>query len=292
MKPLLLKTLLATAIFISQSATAAPTAKEIIQSMLDRDDGTSSYTQSQLMSCRFKVTAGKYKCISKPRVKQFEGLNKDIGDNLKDSRGLNLIIKPASEKGMAFLQNDYDDDNKDSEQWMYLPAMKKLKRIISETDDGAKTGSLFGSELSYEDIEKRHINDYNYEIIKEATYSKRPVWVMKSTPTPTQAKKTSYSYTKSWVDKDRLLGLKVELYDRQGQLKKTLLQQRVEQVSGIWVAKQMLIINHANQRMSMMRTSKIALNIDIPEALLGTRVLNDASYRETQLKPIRAKATK
>ncbi len=290
MKKLLINTLIAGAIFISQSVSATPTAKEIMQKVLDRDDGKTSYSQSQLMSCRFKVKDGKYKCISKPRVKQFEGLNKDIGDNLKDSRGLNIIIKPASEKGMAFLQNDYDDNAKDSQQWMYLPAMRKLKRIISETDDGAKTGSLFGSELSYEDIEKRHINDYTYELLKESTQSKRPVWVIKSTPTPQQATKTSYSYTKNWVDKDRLLVLKIEMYDRQGKLKKTLLNQRVQKVDGIWVAKQLLILNHANQRMSMMRTTKMALNIDVPDALLGTRMLNDASFRESQLKPIRAMA--
>ena len=287
MKHTLIKTLLLSVMLLSPSVYAAPSAKEIVKNMLDRDDGKTRYSQSLLMSCRFKIKGGKYKCVSKPRVKQFEGLSKDIGANLKDTRGLNLIVKPASEKGMAFLQNDYDDDAKDSEQWMYLPAMRKLKRIISETDDGAKTGSLFGSELSYEDIEKRHINDYNYELLEQSTLNKRPVWLIKSTPTAKQAKKTSYAYTKTWVDKERLLALKIELYDRQGKLKKTLLNQHVKKVDGIWVAKQMLILNHANQRMSLMRTKKLALNINVPEALLGTRMLNDANFRESQLKPIR-----
>ncbi len=52
----------------------------------------------------------------------------------------------------------------------------------------------------------------------------------------------------------------------------------------------MMVINHANQRMSLMLTSKIVLNIDVPDALLGTRALNDSSYRETQLRPIREAA--
>ncbi len=288
--PFLLSFLLAFS--VNTALASNPSARDIVQSMLDREDGHSQYTLSQLMSCRFKQKKGRFKCVSKPRVKLFEGLSKDVGKNLEDSRSLSIIIKPAAEKGLAFLQNDYDDTSKDSEQWMYLPSMKKLKRIISETDDGAKTGSLFGSEISYEDIEKRHLDDYQYQLLGEQNYHKRPVWLIKSTPTAKQAKKTSYSYTKSWIDKEKLLPLKIEMYDRQGRLKKTMLQQKIQNIDGINVARQILIIHHANQRMSMMRISKIALNIDIPDDLLGIRALNDANYRENQLKPIRHKAHK
>lgn len=277
---------------VSSLANASMTAKDIAKLMLDRDDGRSNYTQSQLMSCRFKLSKGRYKCITKPRVKKFEGVSKDVGQNNKDTKSLNLIIKPAAEKGMAFLQNDYDDESKDSEQWMYLPAMKKLKRIISETDDGAKTGSLFGSEISYEDIEKRHLNDYSYELLSEEKYQKQSVWVIKSVPTAEQAKKTSYSSTKSWVDKDKLLPLKIEMYDRQNKLKKVLLQQAIKKVAGVWVSKQMMMINYSNQRMSMLQINKMAMNVDIADGLLGTRALNDANYRDKTLTPLRNAAKK
>ncbi|MCW8888742.1 MAG: outer membrane lipoprotein-sorting protein [Gammaproteobacteria bacterium] len=293
MKPLIrvITGLVSGLVFIWSPVTGAElSAYEIVQKMLDRDDGRSSYSQNQLMSCRYKLTNGRYKCSSKPRVKLSEGISKDTGENAKDTINLNLIIKPASEKGMTFLQHDYDAEEKDSEQWMYLPAMKKLKRIVSETDDGPKTGTLFGSEIAYEDIEKRHINDATYELLGEETFNKRKVWKIKSTPTPKQARKSSYAYTLSWVDQERFMASKFELYDRQGKLKKTFLEQKVENHNGIWVARQMMVINHSNQRMSLMRISRIELNIDVPDALLGTRALNDASYRETQLRPIREKA--
>ena len=86
------------------------------------------------------------------------------------------------------------------------------------------------------------------------------------------------------------MAIKFELYDRQGKLKKSFLQQKIENHNGIWVARQMMVINHSNQRMSLMQISKIVLNIDIPDALLGTRALNDASYRESRLRPIREMA--
>ena len=266
------------------------TARDIIQKMLERDDGRSNYTQNKLISCRYRLTNKRYKCSSRPRIKISEGISKDTGDSARDTIALNLIIKPASEKGMAFLQHDFDAQSKDSEQWMYLPAMKKLKRIISETDDGPKTGTLFGSEIAYEDIEKRHINDATYELLGEEIVNKRKVWKIKSTPTAEQALKSSYAYTISWIDQEYLMATKFELYDRQGKLKKTFLQQKLENHNGIWVARQMMVINHANRRMSLMQTSKIVLNIDIPDALLGTRALNDAGYREAQLRPIRKMA--
>ena len=262
-------------------------ARDIVQQMLNRDDGRSSYTQNKLMSCRYKLTKGHYKCASKPRVKISEGIGKDTGESDKDTITLSLIIKPATEKGMAFLQHDFDSESKDSEQWMYLPAMKKLKRIVSETDDGPKTGTLFGSEISYEDIEKHHINDATYELLGEESMNRQKVWKIKSTPTAVQAQKSSYAYTISWIDQERFIPIKFELYNRQGILKKTFLNQKVENHDGIWIARQMMVVNHINQRMSLMQISKIVLNIDIPDALLGTRALNDASYRESQLRPIR-----
>lgn len=284
----LLSLIIATALVYSGNTAAANlSAEEIVQKMIDRNDGHSSYSQNKLMSCRYKLAKGRYKCSTKPRIKMTEGISKDTGKASKDTIALNLIIKPASEKGMAFLQHDFDDEAKDTEQWMYLPAMKKLKRIISETDDGPKTGTLFGSEIAYEDIEKRHINDATYELLSEERYNKRKVWKIKSTPTAEQARKSSYAYTISWIDQERFMASKFELYDRQGQLKKTFLQQKVNRQDGIWVARQMMVINHSNQRMSLMQISKIVLNIDVPDALLGQRALNDSSYRETQLRPIR-----
>ncbi|MDQ7075591.1 MAG: outer membrane lipoprotein-sorting protein [Gammaproteobacteria bacterium] len=267
---------------------AAPSARQIMQHSLDLDDGSSRYSQARMMSCAFVIKKGKRKCRSKPRLKLTESLGKDVGAEGKDSLSLSLILKPSSEKGMAFLQKDYDDTDKDSEQWMYLPAMKKLKRIVSETDDGPKTGTLFGSELAYEDIEKHHINDSSYKLLeKNLSYGKRTVWKIKATPTEKFAPKTSYGHSVVWIDQQHYLPLKIELYNRQGKLAKTLLQQKIQQINGIWIAKRMQIINHSNQRMSLMVTDKLALNVDVPDGLLESRALKDSNYRETQMKALR-----
>jgi len=276
------------ALTLTLPAQAAPDAREIMQQSLDLDDGSSRYSQARLMSCAFVIKNGKRKCRSKPRIKLTEGLSKDLGENGKDSITLSLILKPSNEKGLAFLQKDYDDTEKDSEQWMYLPAMKKLKRIVSETDDGPKTGTLFGSELAYEDIEKRHLDDSSYELLEETlSYGKRTVWKIKATPTEKYAPKTSYGHSVLWIDQQTHLPLKIELYNRQGKRAKTILQQKIQQIDGLWIAKRMQIINHVNQRMSLMLTDKLALNIEIADGLLESRALNDSNYRESQMAPLR-----
>ncbi len=290
-RSLFLKVLFISLSILSLNVNAQMSARDVVQKMLDIDDGMSQYSQSVLMSCAFSVVKGQRKCRAKPRTKVSESLRKDVGKSLEDTINLNLILKPSSEKGMAFLQKDYDDESKDSEQWMYMPALKKLKRIVSETDDGPKTGTLFGSEIAYEDIEKRHINDSTYEMIDaNASYGEHQTWQIKSTPTASYAPKTSYSYSIMWVDKGNYLPHRVDLYNRQNNLAKTIFQQRMEKVDGIWVSKQMMIINHSNQRMSMMQIKKIAINIDVDDDLLGIRALDDSNYRESKMKSIRSKA--
>jgi Fe-S cluster biosynthesis and repair protein YggX len=277
--------------FVSTSVFAQMSARDVVQKMLDVDDGQSRYSSSVLMSCAYELVKNKPKCSSKPRTKVSESLSKDVGNQLEDTLNLNLILQPSSEKGMAFLQKDYDDEEKDSEQWMYMPALKKLKRIVSETDDGPKTGTLFGSEIAYEDIEKRHINDSTYEMLDaNASYGRFQTWKIKSVPTASYARKTSYSHSIMWVDKNHYLPHRIDLYDRQGALSKTIYQQRIEQVDGIWVAKQMLIINHSNSRMSMMQIKKMAMNVEVADDLLGVRALDDSNYRESMMKSIRTKA--
>lgn len=264
--------------------------KAIAKKMIDREDGKSRYEKSILASCRFQEKGGKKSCISKPRVKIFEALSKDIGAGLKDTISLNLILDPPAERGTAFLQKDYDQEGKDSEQWVYLPALKKLKRVVSESYNSPKTGTLFGSEISYEDIEKVHLQDYNYKYISEENYDGRSVYVLEARPTQRRAPKSSYRLSKFWIDKATYIILKAEMFDRQNRLYKSMFSQGLIQRKGVWLARRMIIVNYRNGRMSMMRSDKIAVNPRISSGLFENRALEDASYRERAMQSIRKAA--
>ena len=106
-------------ILFSQNIAATDfTATQIMQKYLDRDDGSTSYSKSTLISCNFKTIKNNKKCISQPRQKSLESLEKDLGEKNKDKIMLSIVLDPPSERGMAFLQKDYDDPSKDSDQWM------------------------------------------------------------------------------------------------------------------------------------------------------------------------------
>jgi len=262
-------------------------AKEIARKMIKRDDGKTSYNRTKVISCAFEEQNGKRKCSGQARTKSFESISKDVGPALEDTIGLSVIDDPADEKGSAFLQKDYEVPGKDTEQWMYLPALKKLKRIVAESSNAPKTGTLFGSEIAYEDIEKVRMSDYVYSFLGEEDVDGRPCYMLESFPTPSRAPKTSYGRGVLWVDKASNLAIKSDSYDRQNRLVKSFYSKDLDVVGGVAVAKQLIVVNHKNRRMSLMKLEKVKINVPIPESLFDTRAVQDSAFRESQMGGVR-----
>lgn len=271
----------------AQSLKEPEKAKEIARKMIKRDDGKTSYNRTKVISCAFEEQGGKRKCSGQARTKSFESISKDVGPALEDTIGLSVIDDPADEKGSAFLQKDYEVPGKDTEQWMYLPALKKLKRIVAESANSPKTGTLFGSEIAYEDIEKVRLSDYVYSFIGEEVIDGRPCYILESYPTASRAPKSSYGRGVLWVDKATYLVLKSDSYDRQNRLVKTFYSKDIEQIGGVYVAKQLIVVNHKSRRMSMMKLEKVKINVAIPDALFDTRAVQDSAFRESQMGGVR-----
>lgn len=261
--------------------------KAIMQRVNDVDDGHSQYSRTVFATCRYQIKGGKMACAEKPRVKMMEGASKDYGKDGKDSRGINIILQPAAEKGIGFLAYDYDDPKRDSDQWMYLSAMGKVKRIVSGSDDEPKSGTMFGSEISYEDVEPTHIDDYVYKLVKEEEFAGRPCWVIESRPKPHRARKSNYSRSVIWIDKERDLILQSQLYDRSGRAIKHLLFSGYEKINGVWVARRMNVNNIQTRRITTMKTEKVVINPKVDDGLFMLRTLTDGAYREQQLRLLR-----
>lgn len=262
-------------------------AKEIARKMIKRDDGKTSYNRTKIISCAFEDQGGKRKCSGQARAKSFESISKDIGPQLEDTIGLSIIDDPADEKGSAFLQKDYEVPGKDTEQWMYLPALKKLKRIVAESSNSPKTGTFFGSELAAEDLEKVRLSDYTYSYLGDEAVDGRDCFMLESFPTASRAPKSSYGRGVLWVDKASYLVLKSDSYDRQNRLVKSFYAKDLAVVGGVAVAKQFIVVNHKNRRMSMMKLEQVKINVAIPESLFDTRAVQDSAFRESQMGPIR-----
>ncbi len=287
MKKISLLFLAAAGLLAAQQLKDPAKAKEIAYKMIKRDDGRTSYNRTKVITCAFDEQAGKRKCAGQARTKSFESISKDVGPKLEDTIGLSVIDDPADEKGSAFLQKDYEVPGKDTEQWMYLPALRKLKRIVAESSNSPKTGTLFGSEIAYEDIEKVRLSDYTYSYLGEEVVDGRPCYILESFPTAARAPKSSYGRSVLWVDKANYLTLKSDSYDRQNRLVKSFYSKDIEVIGGVAVVKQLIVVNHKNRRMSLMKLEKVKINVQIPDALFDTRAVQDSAFRESQMGSVR-----
>ena len=166
------------------------------------DDVMSGFVDSvSIMKMKLINARGQEK-IRTMRMQVLEGENED--------KSLMEFSTPADVKGTKFL--NYEHVNKDDDQWLYLPALKRVKRISSKK----KSGAFMGSEFSYEDLSAFNVNKYTY---KEGNAQKNETnYVVTSIPV---SKHSGYTKLISYVDKESFLIQKIEYYDRKKQLLKT-----------------------------------------------------------------------
>lgn len=270
--------------FASVPLSFSMEAREIMQQVLDRNDGTTEISRVRLSSCRVVMQGKKYVCGESPRVKVMDMVRKDYGPREKDHKTITIVLEPASEKGIGFLQYDYEQKGKDSDQWLYLSALGKVKRIVSGNENEPKTGSFFGSEFTYEDMEALHIEDYTYKLLGSEEYQKRECWVIESLPTRDRAPKSNYSKAMDWVDKERDIVLKSVLFNRQGKRIKKFYYGKIETIDKILVPRQIIVFNLETKRRTILTYEKISLNREVHDDFLTRRTLFDGAFRESRLK--------
>ena len=267
----------------------AATALEIMQRVdrLQREVADQTLSLSRLSSCDFAVKNKQVACTEEPRVKVIESLSRQLGEAKKDSQSISIILEPARERGIGMLTYSYDDSSKDTESWLYLSALGKVKRMASGSGEDQEPVSLFGSEFSTEDMENGKTDEYEYSIVQEGEYQNTQVWVIEAKPKPVRLRKTHYSKLILWIDKQRFIPLKIQSYDRHQNLYKRILFQNYEQLSNHWISRDMTVYNMKINRLSRMETEKIALQVPVVDEFLTQRSLTDFAFREQNLAALR-----
>ncbi len=249
-------------------------------------DGT--LTRSQLSSCKFGLKDKAVACVEEPRVKRMESTSRQLGADKKDSQSIAILLEPASERGIGMLTYTYADESKETESWLYLSALGRVKRMVSGAAEDQEPVSLFGSEFSTEDMENGKTDEYRYQILQEGDYDGTQVWVIEGLPNEARLRKSRYSKIYFWIDKARYVPLKVQAYDKRGQLFKRILFRDIQQLDGLWLARDLTLLNVQTSRLSTMRTEAIALHVTLDDDFLTQRTLTDFAYRERELERLRA----
>ncbi|MGB1581758.1 MAG: outer membrane lipoprotein-sorting protein, partial [Nevskiales bacterium] len=134
------------------------------------------------------------------------------------SRSLAVVQQPKDVRGTALLTHSYDHE--DDQQWLYFPAVKRVKRIAAQ----ARSGPFMGSEFTYEDMTGQASEKYNYKLLGEEKIAieggEIDCWKIERIPKPEA--QSSYKRHVSWVEKEFLWLVKVEFYDQNDDHLKTL----------------------------------------------------------------------
>lgn len=197
-----------------------PAARKIMEKVEDVDDGDLR-TADMLMILIDKA--------GNKRKKYFKTYSKDEGE---DTKGIMFIDRPANIRNTAFLTWDYDDPDHDTDQWLYLPALGKPKRIASSDQDG----SFMGSDLNYSDMNSRNLDDYDYRILKEMELKGVRVWLIESLPRSEKViDKTGYKKAIIAVRQDNYMVSRIKAWTKSGGYVKLMDFDKLETIDGILV---------------------------------------------------------
>ena len=188
------------------------------------------------------------------RVRKIAMVSK-LFDSGKTEKRVYRFLAPADVKGTGILAFDYE--NKNDDMWIYLPALRKTRRIV--TSERAK--SFMGSEFSYADMNSPTLSDYNFRIVKEESVDGVNCWKIEAKPkNDAVAEDEGYSSKNVWVAKDEFTIRKAEYFDLDGELLKVLTSRNIVMVDSAkkrYRSKYMAMTNKQNGRESIFEIEKI-----------------------------------
>jgi outer membrane lipoprotein-sorting protein len=191
--------------------------------------------------------------------------------NGTDSRFLVKFSAPTDIKGTSFLQVEHSEGEDDL--WIYLPALKKSRRLVANN----KKDSFVGSDFSYGDILLPKVNLYRHALLRAEAVDGHDCYVVESTPASETVKSNSgYSRKITWVRKDSFLETKVEYFDLSGRLLKTQRatdHELIEPDTQRWLALSREMTNHQSGHKTVLRFDKVEPGVALADELFSTRYL-------------------
>ena len=207
--------------------------REIMEKVNARDTGDRSITEMEMILIDKK---------GNKRVRKLKTFGLEKG---KDSLSLMFFLSPADVRNTGFLTFDYDESGKDDDQWLFLPALRKTKRIAA----GDKSGSFMGSDLNYSDMTSPDLNLYEYTLMKETEVKGQKVWQIKAVPkTKAEADKSGYSKSVVFIRQDNYVMIRGVRWVHKKKRNKYLDVRKLEKIDGIWVSTELHVTTKSGKK--------------------------------------------
>ncbi len=242
----------------SYAITAEDRGLSIAKEAKNRDKGWVDNTADMLMLLKNKQGQESTREIE---IKTIEQL--DDGD-----KSLTLFNKPRDVKGTAFLNFSHPTGADD--QWLFLPALKRVKRISSKN----KSGPFMGSEFAFEDLSSFEVEKYTYKYLADEQINGLSSFKVEQTPVD---KNSGYTRRVVWLDKKEYRAQKIDFYDRKNTLLKTLSYADYHQYLGqYWRANNMHMVNHQSGKSTELKWSNYLFKTGLRDSDFSKNALKRA----------------
>ncbi len=245
----------------AQAGSKAPNASESASEIMMK-----VYTRPQPSDMSALLTMTLIDSKGRERVRSIKQLSASFGTLDKK---IMQFQDPADVRGTSFMNWSYAEAGKGDDQWIYLPALKRVKRISSD----GRGDSFMGSDFSYDDLAERHPNEDSHKIIGSETIAGEECWIIESSPID---KNYSYSKVLSWVSKNKQLGFRRDYYDKGGTLLKTLTIHKAEQIGGFLMITQTEMHNVQKNHRTAMAFTSMEVNTGMQESVFTERSMMKA----------------
>jgi len=204
------------------------------------------------------VNAQGQESVRKLRFEGFEGTTRHDKTVLR-------FDYPADLKGTALLTHEQADQ--DDDQWLFLPTIKRVKRIASSN----KSGSFMGSEFAYEDLVVRQLDKYSFKYLGDETIDGKDCYVIEAVP---RSEKSGYSRLMRWRQKSNLQEVRTDFFDRKGELLKQRALEDLRQFDGFWRATRITVSNVQTGKKSSLVFENLKLKQHLPEQAFSVQEFN------------------
>ena len=244
-------TSVAIALIALVSLSAAYSGEEAMNKVYTRDSGNN-------MSANLVMTLTNSRGPTRERsIQQFRQTDSE------GEKKIMFFLAPSDVKGTSFLSYSYSDGRSD-DQWIYLPALKRVKRVASDK----KNDSFMGSDFTYDDMGTRHPSVDTHKVIRTETIDGRKCLVVESIP---KEAKPTYAKTLAWVVEDEWIGLKKEFYLPNGSLGKKLEIESYEKTDEVWVITDMTMTNVDKGSSTRIQMLDVSFNNDLKDSVFTER---------------------
>ena len=173
-----------------------------------------------------------------------------------DSKAIIRFTAPAEVKGVALLVINHPE--RSSDQWMWTPAIARDRRIALQD----RSTRFFGTDFSFEDLEERDVDQYEYHFTGEETIDGVPCWRIDARPK--QSKTSQYTLSRTWIRKDNYVAALYENFIKDQPVRR-LQQKDIQNIQGIWTARTLEMTDLRRKSRTVMRLEKLEYNFPLKE---------------------------